>query len=269
MLSKRRPHAILLCAGQGRRLLPLTADTPKCLLPADGDRTVLDLQLDALAACDVASATVMVGFGAERVEAHLARGPVRHLAVRMRYNPFYAVSDNLVTCWLASADMRDDFVLLNGDTLFDAEVLRCLLAASAGPVTVTIDRKPAYDDDDMKVTLGRDGRLVAVSKAIPPECAHGEAIGLSVFRGTGCHAFRRALDHAIRDPGALGRWYLDVIDALARSLPVTCASIEGLWWCEIDTPADLTAARAALGQRADDERRGAGIAARVTEAARA
>lgn len=219
-------------------------------MPIEGERTVLELQLEALAACDITSATVMLGFGREQVEAHLARRRSHRVAVRTRYNPFYAVSDNLVTCWLASADMRDDFVLLNGDTLFDPAILEHVLARSTGPVTVTIDRKPSYDADDMKIVTGRDGRLVTIGKTIPPANAHGEAIGLSVFRGVGCHAFRRALENAIHDPSAVSRWYLDVIDGLARSLPVQCASIEGQWWCEIDTAADLAAARAAMKERA-------------------
>jgi choline kinase len=251
----RRPHAIVLSAGQGRRLLPLTAETPKCLLPIEGGHTVLEHQLEALAECGITSATVMTGFGREQVEAHLAGHRSHRLAVRTRYNPFYSVSDNLVTCWLASADMRDDFVLLNGDTLFDPAILELVLGKSTGPVTVTIDRKPGYDDDDMKVVTGRDGRLVTVGKTIAPADAHGEAIGLSVFRGVGCHAFRRALEHAVQDPDAVGRWYLDVIDGLARSLPVHCASIEGLWWCEIDTAADLEAARAAVKERAVEAER--------------
>jgi choline kinase len=268
MLSKRPTHAVILSAGQGRRLLPLTAEIPKCLLPVEGDRPILALQLEALAECGVSSATVLVGFGAAHVEGWLARRGRADVAVRTRYNPFYAVSDNLATCWLAGADMQSDFVLLNGDTLFHPDVLRRALAESRGPVTLTVDRKPVYDADDMKVTLNGGRRLVNVGKGIPAGQAHGEAIGLTVFRGTGCHAFRHGLDVAMRDPRALGRWYLDVIDALAGTIPVQCVSIEGLWWCEIDTPVDLAGARAVL-RRAANERAAAAAVARVPQAARA
>ncbi len=68
--------AIVLSAGQGRRLLPLTADLPKCLLPVDGEATVLDRQLELLARCGVSRAVVVIGFGAEHVERHLAANPV-------------------------------------------------------------------------------------------------------------------------------------------------------------------------------------------------
>jgi choline kinase len=262
MPIERTVHAIILSAGQGRRLLPLTTDVPKCLLPVDDDRPVLDLQLEALAECGVRSATVMVGFGAARVDAWLARRRTPGITVRTRYNPFYAVSDNLATCWLARPDMQRDFVLLNGDTLFDSDVLRRVLAANRAQVTLTIDRKPAYDDDDMKVTLGPGRQLLNVGKGIVPARAHGEAIGLTLFRGLGCDAFSRALDTIVRDQRALRRWYLDAIAGLARTLPVQCVSIEGLWWCEIDTPEDLADARAEF-RRAAEERRATALVERV------
>ena len=46
--------------------------------------------------------------------------------------------------------MTEDFVLLNGDTLFEAPVLERLVHDASAPVTLAIDRKAAYDDDDMK-----------------------------------------------------------------------------------------------------------------------
>lgn len=243
-------RAIILSAGQGRRLLPLTADTPKCLLPVDGERTILELQLDALARCGIRDVTVMVGFGAEKVESHLARRAKGNFDVRTRYNPFFGIADNLITCWVATADMSEDFVLLNGDTIFEATVLRRLLASEPAPVTLAIDRKAEYNADDMKVTLEWGTRLRAVSKGIPAALIDGESIGLMTFRGEGVDAFRTALDRAVRNPAALNKWYLHVIDAMAGPMVVKAASIEGLWWMEIDSPTDLAQARSDLTLRA-------------------
>ena len=69
-------RAVILCAGQGRRLLPLTAERPKCLLAVHGERPILALQLEALAACGVRDVCVVVGHGAPHVEAFLAARPV-------------------------------------------------------------------------------------------------------------------------------------------------------------------------------------------------
>jgi choline kinase len=231
--------AIVLSAGQGRRLLPLTADRPKCMLPVDGERCVLEIQLETLARCGVERATVVVGFGAAQVERYLARTPFPGLAVETLYNPFYALSDNLVTCWLARHLMHEDFVLLNGDTVFEDAVLRRLLQGPANAITVTIDHKRAYDDDDMKVSVDDEGRLVAIGKTLKPEMVNGESIGLLCFRGSGPKLFREAVERTIRHPGALKAWYLSVVNELAQDTPVDTASIRGLWWRELDSPEDL------------------------------
>ena len=235
--------AIILSAGQGKRLLPLTAATPKCLLPVDGSRPALEIQLRTLAACGIQRATVMVGFGADKVEHFLARCPLPEIEVTTRFNPFFALSNNLATCWTAIPEMTEDFVLLNGDTLFEPAVLERLLRAPFAAVSLAIDRKPSYDEDDMKVSIRHERTLAAVGKTLPPAVVHGESIGLMTFRASGVPAFRVALEKAMRDPTALQRWYLSVIDALAHSSLVEVTSIEGLWWAETDTPEDLAQVR--------------------------
>jgi L-glutamine-phosphate cytidylyltransferase len=241
--------AIVLSAGQGRRLLPLTTTLPKCLLTVDRGRTILELQLHALAACGIRRVTVMVGFGAAQVEQFLMTQPIDTLRVRTRYNPFFTKSNNLATCWLAAPEMSEDFVLLNGDTLFEPDILRRVLAATDSPVTLAIDQKVAYDDDDMKVALDGDKRIVAVSKTIAASSINGESLGLMAFRGHGVTTFQAALDDAVRDPKALDQWYLEVINTMARSVDINTALSGGHWWAEVDTPEDLAQARAHFDRR--------------------
>jgi choline kinase len=235
--------AIILSAGRGQRLLPFTTDLPKCLLPIDASRPVLELQLCALAHCGIRQVTVMVGYGAEKVEYFLATHPLAGLEVQTRYNPFFATTNTVVTCWLAIPEMTEDFVLLNGDTLFEEEILRRVLTAPEAPLTMAIDRKSQYDDDDMKVVLNGGRRLKAVGKTLATPMIDGESVGLMAFRGKGVAAFRSALDAAIRDPAALQKWYHDIISRMADSLPVETVLIQGLWWREIDTPQDLVQVR--------------------------
>ena len=70
-----------------------------------------------------------------------------------------------------------------------------------------------------------------------------------VFRDSGVDAFRAALNRTIRHKAALQRWYLSVIDTLAKSGLVETSSITGLWWAEVDTLDDLMQARSAFVQR--------------------
>jgi choline kinase len=255
--------AIILSAGQGRRLMPLTRSAPKCLLAVDGTETVLDLQLRTLAAAGVRRAIVMIGFGADQVERHLAETRIPGIEVETRFNPFFATSDNLVTCWLARPDMDGEFLLVNGDTLFDVSVPQRLVGAPAAPITVTIDRKARYDDDDMKVALSRGRRLQAIGKKLDPSLRiDGEAIGMIRFLGPGGREFRDALDQSVRTLAAQGAWYLSVVNEIAQRSRVETCLIEGAWWGEIDSPEDLAGVRAALAERQQPTRRIAAGASR-------
>jgi L-glutamine-phosphate cytidylyltransferase len=245
--------AIVLSAGLGRRLRPTTDEIPKCLLPVDIDHPVLGLQLQALVQCGIRQVTVMVGYGAEKVEHFLATSAPANLEVRTRYNPFFATTNTVVTCWLAIPEMTEDFVLLNGDTLFETEILRRVLTASEAPLTMAIDQKVEYDEDDMKVMLHCGKRLKAVGKALIPPGIDGESVGLMAFRDYGVAAFRAALDRAVRDPAALHKWYHDLLNLMADSLVIETENIKDLWWKEIDTLDDLAEVRAYLAAQRQTE----------------
>ena len=243
--------AVILSAGQGKRLLPLTADCPKCILPVGG-RPLIKWQIDELAKCGIDQVSVVLGFGADKVVKILRTRYGSH-RVKTIYNAAYAVSDNLVSCWSAHDEMRSDFVLLNGDTLFEAAVMQRLLDTHDHPVTVAISHKREYDADDMKVEL--DGcRLVKIGKDLLPDQVDGESIGMILFRGGGPRLFRIALETALRSSAAQRKWYLSVIDEMARSMPVWTCSMKGLQWCEVDYHADLKQAEKvvkACGARAE------------------
>lgn len=227
---------IILSAGQGKRLFPLTADLPKCAVSIHG-QSMVEWQVDELIKCGIEDICIVLGYGAEKVEKLL--GERYGGRVRTIFNPFFSVADNLGTCWIAREEMHDDFILLNGDTLFQAPVLERLLCASPShAVTVTTDCKDRYDSDDMKVILDGE-RLLRIGKDLPVDQVNAESIGMLLFRGEGPELFRDTVENVLRKPTGLKRWYLSVIDELAQRLPVWACCIEGLAWGEVDCPADL------------------------------
>ena len=234
--------AVILSAGQGKRLMPLTESRPKCLLPVSG-RTILEWQVRALAANGIAEVVVVTGFEAGAVDRAIQHMHVPGVRVRTLLNPFYAVADNVGSCYVARAEMTGDFVLLNGDTLFEPEVLAEALAQARRPVTVTVDRKDRYDSDDMKVCCEGD-RLTRIGKKLPLEQVDAESIGLLIFRGDGGARFQAALEALLRRKDGLDRWYLYVVDSLAPEGIVGVASIQGLDWSEVDFPVDVARAEA-------------------------
>ncbi|MEO6113365.1 MAG: phosphocholine cytidylyltransferase family protein [Sphingomicrobium sp.] len=232
--------AIILSAGQGSRLGHLTSDRPKCLIDFNG-RCLLDRQLDVLAANGVGEAVVVTGFADEQIEEVLSRrngGP----RVRTMFNPFYQVADNLGSLFIAREELAGDVLVWNGDTLVSESLMARVLAnREQRGICVTVDRKDAYDDDDMKVIADRDGRLRAIGKRIPSG-VNAESIGLLAFRGDGAARFRHAIERAMRTKEGTTIWYLRVIHHLAQDSDVWTLDIAGEEWGEVDFPEDVDAA---------------------------
>jgi choline kinase len=246
--------AIILSAGQGSRLGQLTHDRPKCLIEFNG-RTLLDRQLDALAANGIVDAVVVTGFRDDQIEAALARRGDALPRVRTVYNPFYKVADNLGSLFVAREEIAGDVLVWNGDTLVSEELMgRVIANRGQEGICVTIDRKPGYDEDDMKVVVDGDGRLHAIGKRLDMDQVNAESIGLLALRCDGARTFGDAIEKSIRTSEGTTIWYLRVIHHIAQEGPVWTLDINGEEWGEVDFPEDVENAQA-LTMRWDEERK--------------
>jgi choline kinase len=235
--------AVILSAGQGSRLLPLTADRPKCLIDFAG-RTLLDWQLDTLAANGVVEVCLVTGFRDDQVAADLARRDGRGPRVETRFNPFYKVADNLGSLWIARDALAGDCLVLNGDTLVSRALVERVIAAGLPGIAVTVDEKLAYDADDMKVVRDADGRLTAIGKRLGNLPVNAESIGLIALRGDGAGLLVAEIERMMRTPEGVTSWYLRAINNIAQQHRVETVAITGEEWGEVDFPEDVEAARA-------------------------
>ena len=235
--------AIILSAGQGSRLGHLTDDRPKCLIEFGG-RSLLDRQLDTLAANGIGEAVVVTGFRDDQIEAALERrraageGP----NVRTVFNPFYKVADNTGSLYMAREHLSGDCLVWNGDTLVSTALMARVIANRCNGICVTVDRKDGYDDDDMKVVRDENsGQLRAIGKRIK-EGVNAESIGLLAFRGGGAERFAAAIEREMRTAEGTTVWYLRVIHYMAQDGDVWTFDISGEEWGEVDFPDDVARA---------------------------
>lgn len=240
----RTLKAVILSAGQGKRLLPLTENTPKALLDIQG-RPLFAWQVDSLAANGVTEIVIVTGYNSELFDKAIEDLAPRYPQVKLRslFNPFYSVADNLASCWMARSELQGEVFLINGDTLFHRDLAARVAASPDAPITLAIDQKSQYDEDDMKV--GLDGtRLIAIGKTLTAEQTQAESIGFLFFRKSGSARFVQMLEDWMRDGEGLRRWYLSAIHALSSEIDIQTRLIAGHEWCEVDYPQDHQRAQA-------------------------
>ncbi|MCZ6872886.1 MAG: phosphocholine cytidylyltransferase family protein [bacterium] len=219
-------QAIILAAGQGKRLLPYTKDRPKCLIEIGG-KTVLEHQVEALQAQGVDKVTVVVGY---------LGGKVREvLGARSQYieNTRYTTTSSMYSLWLAREAATDGCIILNSDVLFHVGILQALLdSPHADALAVDFDAVLAEEETKVLVT---GNRVQALSKALLR--GDGENVGMLKFSAAGGQVLFGKIQQLL-DQGYHLEMVPFAVNALASNYAVAAISVQGLPWLEIDFPED-------------------------------
>jgi choline kinase len=239
--QEQRVKAIVLAAGPGRRLGPLTRDLPKTLLPLGDGRTILDLVLAALARAGVAQVVVVTGFAARRVEELLPGLEDRHgLKISSVLNERAEDWNNAHSLWLAREAFAGGALLVNGDTVHPPSVEEALLSARETGLVLAVDQAQAPGEEAMKVSLDGNGRVLHIGKELEP--ADGEYIGVAYLGPEAAGPLADALEATWRRDPSL--YYEDGFQELVdRGGDVRAAAIGSVDWVEVDDDADLARAR--------------------------
>ena len=215
--------AVILAAGPGSRLLPHTAHAPKCLTRIGG-YPILQYQLAALRECGITNVVIVVGYLSHCVREFVDDGVV------LVENRDFASTNSSYSLWLAREHIRNGYVHLNSDLLFEPAILQTLLdAPDANAVIVDSHVRPG--SDMMKAqTDGR--RILRMGKRLT--AASCEVVGPARFGPAGVSRLLRGLE-ALDSAGERNRWAYGVFGELAEDLVLTGVEAPGCFWAEVDT----------------------------------
>jgi choline kinase len=247
--------AVVLAAGEGTRLGSYTKERPKCLVEVGG-RPLLARTLAALAAAGLREVVIVVGYREEVLQRFLAeQGDAHGLRVTTVRNDEYARTNNAYSLWTARSAVHGPFVLLDGDLLFEPQVIGNVLA-TAGDAALAVDRREDLGEEEMKVLPGPGVTVAAVNKTMDPRASIGESIGVARFSADAARALWDRLGAQI-DAGLRNVYYeLAFEEMIAAGWRFSIADVTGLHCMEIDTPEDLAAAQRLADRMAQSTRTG-------------
>jgi len=239
--------AIILAAGFGRRMRPLTDATHKTLLEVGG-RTVIQWIVDALLENGVRELIVVTGYRAEQLREHLA-AVYPGLKIDYVHNERYARTNNIYSMALGLNGMAidTDVLLIECDLIFEPAVIRRLLA-SPHPNVALVDRyRAGMDGTVVEVADGVITEVIVPKRQGPGFVLEGKFKTLNIYRFSRefcCGTFRKLLDYytAVINDNDYYEMVLGIVIYLQQEA-IHAEIIGTERWTEIDDPNDMAVAR--------------------------
>jgi choline kinase len=237
---------VLLAAGLGSRLGPLTAQLPKALIEVGGTPLVLHA-LRFAARLAPARVLVVGGFGFPQLAAVLAQA--RSAPHTLIENPRFR-DGNLLSLLAARPALEapsgtdpEGFLVLNVDHIYRPAIAE-MVRPPVAEVTAFVDTDRTLGADDMKVERDASGRVRAIAKTLTTFDAG--YVGMTRVPGTALARYFAAAEAVLAADGPATH-VERVLAHLARgSAPPLCRDISGHGWLEVDTPEERSLAEEAL-----------------------
>lgn len=235
--------AVILAAGLGTRLRPITDTVPKCMVPVNG-QCIIDKQIENLKENNLKESDIYVigGYKEDVLSGHLKKKfPDINFISNFRYNE----TNNMYSLYLASPFVKgEEFLLMNADVFYDSNIIAGLLQDKGS--RIACDRS-GYMEESMKITLSENGNINHISKKIT-EADH-YAVSIDVYRISpeSSEKLFKEIEDTILVRKDENSWTEIALDAIFSQTEFTPYVIEGRWF-EIDTLEDLKTAESIFGK---------------------
>ena len=231
---------VILAAGMAKRLRPLTDERPKCLLTV-GQRTLLQRTVDGIIAAGISELVVVTGYRAQMIRDFLT-SHYPDLTIHFIDNPDYGHNNNIFSLWLTRPYTEGrDFLLLDSDILFDPQIIPAVLSAEGSALALN---RHELGEEEIKVIVDDQNRVVEISKVCSIEQAIGESVGIEKMEADYSAALFRELEQMIEGEGLIDIFYERAFERLIpQGHTFTVVDTTRYFSIELDTVEDFENAK--------------------------
>ncbi|MFT6904454.1 MAG: choline kinase [Oleiphilaceae bacterium] len=234
--------AVILAAGVGSRIRPLTDNCPKSLLKVGG-HTILEMMISHIRGCGITDIVFVLGYLQEQIKEYVTHN-FPELNAHYITNDQYATTNTGFSLMLTQDLVAgSSFIKFDADVVFDKAILSQLIDCEHDNA-LCIDKNIQLDAEEIKVIIEEQNRIVKASKTVNPKEAIGESIGIEkICADTAIQLFDE-LEIMMQDSQNHQEYYEAAYERLIeKDVPFFALDISGLKWVEIDTQEDLIFAK--------------------------
>lgn len=238
---------IILAAGIGQRLRPLTRDITKTLINVR-ELTILELILCNFYSAGIKKVIIVVGHGKEKL-INFTKQVQRKIPIEVMFteNPIFNKTNTSYSLLIALKEILNKeistIIAINGDTIFDIKILGKLIHTKT--TALVIDNVKILTPESFKVLI-REGVIEKMGKDVDSAVANGEFIGLSKIAKEDFEEFFEILDQIVSiNPN---NYYDFAFQTLSKRKRLDYVHTDGLKWTEVDFLTDLEYAKKIISQ---------------------
>ena len=236
--NKRITTALLLAAGTGSRLYPLTQNSPKCLTLVN-EKSILERLVISLKQQGFKRLVIVTGFLENCIREFLGTKS-GNMTIEYIYSPLYKTTNNIYSLWLAGKMIDEPFLLIESDLVFQPERLKPMLQADRIAVSKMLPWM-----NGTTVTLNDSQQLDAfwLDTVNCNESSHFKTVNIYSFSRRTWRLIWERLDQHVSAKKVEG-YYESVFAEMVSEGTITFAPVffDADRWYEIDTHEDLSAA---------------------------
>lgn len=227
--------AVILAAGRGSRLGSITDDKPKGFVQIDNIH-IIERSIRKLIGCGIDKIIIGTGYRSEMYEALVCKYPV----IECIKNDNFIESGSMKTLLTVSPLIKDDFLLLESDLIYEFAALKTLL--NSGYSDCILCSNPSGSMDEVFIETDDNCNLLALSKAREKlNRINGELVGISKVSRM---ALEKMCEYQLNVADKLPKLdYEHAFTGIYDSIKFHVEMVENLVWCEIDDQSHLNRAK--------------------------
>ena len=234
--------ALIMAAGIGSRISRHLSGQPKCCVKIDNIE-LIKYTFEMLNKKGIKDIAIVTGYNDNYILEALKGFRFTHFR-----NPFFDITNSIVSAWFAKEFIDDDILIINGDVFMEEKVIDIILKQNNSPLFLADSSR--IKDADYRF-FWQNNKLVKFGKELSDKETTGEYVGIALILKKDILFMKENMERMIQNQKH-SYWWEDIFYRNLDKKDIYIYDIKDIFWAEVDYIEDYQRIQNYLKQKAEE-----------------